>query len=187
MIKFLLFSFFHSVINFFFIKVNFLIDKKEMSDHKRKILTNKKTPLSGGFIFIIFFSFIQTEQNLLLLSTVLLLYLVGFMSDINFLTSPAKRIILQALFILFFIIIYDLTIKTVSLEKFDELLNFRVFNLFFLLACLLVLINGFNFLDGVNTLVIGNFIICLIAIYYVSDKHQLSLDFDFVRNLLILF
>ncbi len=186
MIKFLFFLFFHFVINFFFKKVNFLIDKKEISDHKRKILTNAKTPLSGGFIFLIFFPFVQTEQNLFLLSTVLALYLVGFMSDINFLTSPVKRIILQAFFILFFIIIYDLSIKTISLEKFDELLNFRAFNLFFLLVCLLVLINGFNFLDGINTLVIGYFLICLISIYYVSSKYQLSLDLNFVENILTL-
>ena len=65
---------------------------------------------------------------------------------------------------LFNFIIYttnDLSIKTVSLEILDEILNYRLFNILFLLVCLLVLVNGFNFLDGINTLVITNFIICL--------------------------
>ena len=93
---------------------------------------------------------------------------------------------MQASFILVFIIMCDLSIKTLSLEKLDEILNIKIFNVFFLLICLLVLINGFNFLDGVNTLVIGNFLICLISIYYVSSKHQLSLDLNFIENILTL-
>jgi UDP-N-acetylmuramyl pentapeptide phosphotransferase/UDP-N-acetylglucosamine-1-phosphate transferase len=108
------------------------------------------------------------------------------MSDLNLLTSPIKRIILQSCLILSFIIINDLSIKTLSLEILDELLNYKFFNIFFLLVCLLVLINGFNFLDGINTLVISNFIICLFCIYYISNKYQLSLDFIFVQNLLII-
>ena len=57
--------------------------------------------------------------------------MIGFLSDINFLTSPIKRIILQSFFILVFIIIYDLSIKTLSLEIFDEILNIKMFNVFF--------------------------------------------------------
>jgi len=186
MIKFLFFSLLHFVINNFFLKINFLIDKKRTSDHKKKVFTNIKTPLSGGIIFMICFPFIQIEQNFILLFTLLALYVTGFLSDINLLTSPIKRIILQASFILVFIIMCDLSIKTLSLEKLDEILNLKIFNVFFLLICLLVLINGFNFLDGVNTLVIGNFLICLISIYYVSSKYQLSLDLNFIENILTL-
>tara|TARA_B100001123_G_C15287536_1_gene1016166 strand:- start:929 stop:1951 length:1023 start_codon:yes stop_codon:yes gene_type:complete len=186
MIKFVLFSLIHFVINNFFLKINFLIDKKKTSFHKKKVFTNIKTPLSGGIIFIIFFPFIQTEQNFILLFTLLALYVIGFLSDINFLTSPIKRIILQTSLILIFIIIYDLSIKTLSLEILDKILNIKTFNVFFLLICLLVLINGFNFLDGINTLVVGNFLICLISIYYISSKYQLSLDLNFIENILIL-
>mgnify|MGYP001182561489 FL=1 len=135
---------------------------------------------------MICFPFIQIEQNFILLFTLLALYVTGFLSDINLLTSPIKRIIVQAFFILVFIIMCDLSIKTLSLEKLDEILNLKIFNVFFLLICLLVLVNGFNFLDGVNTLVIGNFLICLISIYYVSSKYQLSLDLNFIENILTL-
>ena len=121
MIKFLFFSLLHFVINNFFLKINFLIDKKEASDHKKKVFTNIKTPLSGGIIFMICFPFIQIEQNFILLFTLLALYVTGFLSDINLLTSPIKRIIVQAFFILVFIIMCDLSIKTLSLEKLDEI------------------------------------------------------------------
>ena len=69
----------------------------------------------------------------------------------------------------------------------DNLLEFRIINIFFLFICLLVLVNGFNFLDGVNTLVIGNFIICLFSILYLSTKNGLILDFIIIENLLIIF
>jgi len=186
MIKFLFFSLFHFIVNKFFLKINFLVDKKETSDHKKKIINDLKTPLSGGFIFIIFFLFVLFEDNYSFLISVILLYALGLMSDLNLLTSPIKRIIIQIFLILSFIIINDLSIKTLSLELFDELLNYKFFNIFFLLFCLLVLINGFNFLDGINTLVVSNFIICLFSIYYLSNKYQLSLDFILIQNLLII-
>ena len=42
-------------INKICLKTNYLIDKKDSSDHKKKIITEDKTPLSGGLVFIIFF------------------------------------------------------------------------------------------------------------------------------------
>ena len=52
--------------------------------------------------------------------------------------------------------------------------------------CLLVLINGSNFLDGLNSLVINYFIICFCAIYISSNIYNLRLDFLFVENILLI-
>ena len=186
MIKFLLFSFIHYLINFFLNKKNLLIDQKKSSIHKNKIKTNIKTPLASGLVFLICFTFIPQDQNYILYLGLVSLYLIGLLSDINFLPSPFKRIILQTISILFFVIVYDLTIKTTSIELLDKLLVFRTLNILFLSICLLVLINGFNFLDGINTLVIGNFIICLFAIFYISKKYQLNLNFYLVESVLII-
>ena len=187
MINFLLFSFIHYLINLLLNKKNLLIDKKQSSLHKNKITTNVKTPLAGGLVFLVCFNFIPQSQDYILFGGLILLYFIGLLSDIDFLPSPFKRIILQTISILFFIIVYELSIKTISVELFDKLLTFKTFNTLFLLICLLVLINGFNFLDGINTLVIGNFIICLCAIFYISKKHELYLDFYLVENVLIIF
>jgi UDP-N-acetylmuramyl pentapeptide phosphotransferase/UDP-N-acetylglucosamine-1-phosphate transferase len=186
-IKFLLFTLFHFIINKIFVKKNFLLDKQNISHHKKKVISNLKTPLSGGFIFIILATFTCQNLGYLLLFFILTLYLIGLASDINFISSPKIRILLQALCVLFFIILNDLSIRTLSIGVLDKALTFKIFNIIFLLACLLVLINGFNFLDGINTLVIGYFIICIFSIYYISKKNGLFLDFILIENLLMIF
>ena len=187
MIKFLLYSSIYYLINIIFIKYNFLIDKLNISNHKKKISSNLVTPLSGGVIFILIFPFIDLNQNYFLLFAIISFYVLGLMSDINYISSPKVRITLQTVSILSFLILDDLSVKSLSIEMLDNLLEFRIINIFFLLICLLVLVNGFNFLDGVNTLVIGNFIICLFSVLYISTKNGLILDTIIVENLLIIF
>ena len=186
MIKFLIYTSIHFLINIIFLKYNFLIDRINTSEHKKKIFTDIKTPLAGGFVFIIIYPFIDPSQNYILLFFLLSLYFLGLMSDINYISSPKVRIILQTIFILSFILISDLSIKSLSFQIFNEILNYKIANILFLLICLLVLVNGFNFLDGANTLVVGNFIICLLSIYYISDKNTLILDYKYIETLLIL-
>ena len=173
MINFSVFFIIHFLLNKICLKRNFLIDQKDTSEHKKKIITEAKTPLTGGLVFIIFFIFILFESNYLLLISLISLYLVGLMSDINYLSSPLKRIILQSLLIIMFVYSSDLTIKTLSLEMIDDLLKFKLVNILFIFICFLVLINGFNFLDGINTLVVSNFLICLLS--YIM--FQLNLAF----------
>ena len=186
MINFLLFFIIHYLIIFLLNKTSCLIDQKKVSAHKKKIKTSKKTPLASGLTFLICFTFVLGGQNYLLFVGLMSLYLIGYLSDSNLLPSPFKRLVLQTVSIIFFIIVYELTIKTISIGLFDRLLVFKTFNIFFVLICLLVLINGFNFLDGINTLVIGNFIICLLAIYFVSKKHNLYLNFYLIESILII-
>ena len=185
MIKFLLLLLLHFILNKLCIKINFLIDKNYISEHKKKIINDTKIPLAGGFVFIIFFSFIQIHENHILLFSTFSLYVVGLMSDLNILASPLKRIIVQSLIILLFILITDLSIETLSWSFLDLLLNYKTFNVFFILFCLLILVNGFNFLDGINTLVVSNFIICLLSIFYLSSKFELTVNFLLLENSLI--
>ena len=135
---------------------------------------------------LFFFSFIIPHENYVLLISIILLYSLGILSDINYLSSPSKRIILQSLLVLGFVLGSDLTIITLSIDALDRLLDFQVIKILFILSCFLVLINGFNFLDGINTLVLGNFLICLISIYYVSIEFDLSLNFMIIEKLLVI-
>ena len=184
MINFIIFFIIHFFINKICVKTNYLIDKKDISDHKKKIITETKTPLSGGLVFIILFIFVIPYENYILLASLIFLYFVGIMSDINYLSSPLKRFVLQSLVTLALILGTDLTIISLSIDFLDNLLEFKIINIFFILVCFLVLINGFNFLDGINTLVIGNFMICLIAIYYTANQYSLSINFDLIKNVL---
>ncbi len=184
MINFIIFFIIHFLINKICLKTNYLIDKKDTSDHKKKIVTETKTPLSGGLVFIIFFIVVIPQENYVLLASIIFLYFIGIISDVNYLSSPLKRIILQSLLIISFVLSSDITIKTLSVEILDNLLNFQIIQYLFILACFLVLINGFNFLDGINTLVIGNFLICLLSIYYVSIEFDLFLNFKLIEKLI---
>ena len=51
-----------------------------------------------------------------------------------------------------------------------------IIKLIFSIFCILILINGTNFMDGVNTLVVGYFILALSNILYLSEIHDLKLD-----------
>lgn len=187
MINFFLYILLHLFVNIILKKKNLLIDQKIISIHKRKVKTNIKTPLSGGLVFLIIFFSIFLEQNYILLLGIGFLYLVGLLSDINILQSPIKRIFLQTIVIVLFIIINDLSVKSISIDYINLLLEIKILNIFFVLFCLLILINGFNFLDGINTLVTGYFIICLGFLLYVAKKNQLNLDFDLIQlSILIL-
>ena len=184
MTNFIIFFIIHFFINKICLKTNYLIDKKDISDHKKKIITETKTPLSGGLVFFIFVIFVIPYENYILLVSIIFLYFVGIMSDINYLSSPPKRFVLQSLVVLALILGTDLTIISLSIEFLDNLLEFKIINIFFILVCFLVLINGFNFLDGINTIVTGNFMICLMAIYYTADQYSLSINFDLIKNVL---
>lgn len=184
MIKIIIFSLLHILINKIFLRFNFLLDRKQISYHKKKIDNKTLTPLSGGIVFIIFISFFYYDYNLTLILFTLFIYLIGVMSDLDFLSSPLKRIILQSLTILVFILLGNISIESISIDWFDTFLEFRVFNIIFLCICILVIMNGFNFLDGVNTLVLGYMLINLLAIYHLSNNFSLNFNLELYKDLI---
>ena len=185
-IKSIVFIFAHFILNNFLVKKNIFIDKVEISKHKSKVLSSKKTPLTGGLILVIFLFFTPMLQDVYFLISILLIYILGLMSDLNILSSPLKRILLQSFELLTFIIIEGLEVRTISIDFMDNLLKVEVLNIFFILLCLLVLINGSNFIDGLNTLVVNYFLMCLIAIYISSNYYNFELDYELFKNIIII-
>ena len=61
----------------------------------------------------------------------------------------------------------EVKISSIDLILFDELLENNLFNLFFVIFCLVTVLNGHNFMDGLNSLVIGNFILILLSVYFI--------------------
>ena len=57
MIKIIIFFATYLLINQILIKTKYLIDKQQISDHKKKIFTKLNTPLSGGLFFVIIFTY----------------------------------------------------------------------------------------------------------------------------------
>ena len=151
------------LLNSFFIKKNFLLN---YSGQKHQIFTEKnKIPLSGGFIVLIFLNYQLFNHNLSLVLFINILFLIGLSADANIFKSPSIRFFLQLLAVFLFIFFLDLSINSIRVDVFDKLLLNTYFNFFFVSFCLLVLINGSNFIDGNNTLSIGYYTLILLVIY----------------------
>ena len=173
------------ILNFIFAKYKILIDQTNISNHKIFIKGHKTTPLSGGIVFFLILVFFLPENYKYFTILVFFIFLTGLLSDLNILHSPAFRITFQTITIVIYLFLFDNFISSIRVDFFDNLLNIFFIKLFFTSFCILVLINGTNFIDGVNTLVIGYFILVFSNILYLSNLRNFDLDISLVSICLI--
>ena len=188
----ILFSFFFLtlitfLVRYFLIKKNFLLDNYIYSTHKNihKDLNNiYGPPLCGGIVIFLSFFF---ENSLLFLNFfIFLLLIIGVLSDANILVSPKIRILLQIIVILPFVIFFDLKLTDLRINLLNSLLQVNIISIIFTVFCILVLVNGTNFIDGLNTLVLGYYIIVLLIIIFLAAKFNLQLNQNIRLFLMIL-
>ena len=130
--------------------------------------SNKKNiPLAGGLFILVPIVFYLNDIfiNCFLIS----IYLIGFFSDRKILVSPKKRFLIQCVLILLFVAIFDIKINSSRIELFDNMLNNKIFAIPFSAFCLLILINGSNFIDGLNGLLIS----CTVIVLFMLIKLNL--------------
>tara|TARA_B100001175_G_scaffold317430_1_gene334311 strand:+ start:508 stop:1515 length:1008 start_codon:yes stop_codon:yes gene_type:complete len=168
-------------INYIVKNRGYLIDNK-YSVHK-SFSSKDKVPLTGGIFFFLFLVFYF--PNYFYLIFFFLIFLIGMLSDLNYVASPLKRIIFQILVITSFIIFTDIYINSIRIEFFDNLLENIYFKIGFTLFCYLILINGSNFIDGMNSLLLGYFTSILIVLFLLANFNNLVLDFEFVEKAII--
>ena len=138
--------------------------------------SNKKNiPLTGGLFVLIPIVFFLNDLfiNFFIVS----IYLIGFFSDRKILVSPKKRFLIQCILVLLFVIIFDIKINSSRIELFDIILNNKIFAILFSAFCLLILIYGSNFIDGLNGLLIS----CTIIILLILAKLSL-IDSSIISN-----
>ena len=146
--------------------------------------SNKKNiPLAGGLFILIPIVFFLND--LLIKFFIVTIYLVGFFSDRKIIVSAKKRFLIQCLLILLFVAIFDVKVDSSRLELFDIILNNKYFAIFFSAFCLLILINGCNFIDGLNGLLISSTIIILLILTKLNLIDNLIIS-DQSINLIIL-
>ena len=155
--------------------VSLILKKKGLflnysGDNHQSFSNVGNVPLSGG-IFLIFPIIYLYSNNLILVTFLSTIFLLGFFSDRKILVSPKKRFLFQVFSILLFVIIADLKILTSRIELFDIMLSNQVFAYLFSTFCLLILINGSNFIDGLNGLLISY---SLIVIYTLGNLELIS-------------
>jgi len=168
------------------IKINFLSNYTGYKHQKFAGLKN--VPLSGGFFLIcsclIFFYF--GNYNYLLALFLFLIFCVGLIADINLLSSPKIRFLIQSIIIISFVFLLDIQIHQTKFIFLDILLRNVYFKYFFSIFCFLVLINGSNFIDGLNGLMIGYFISIISIIFYLNSYMILDIEKNLIISLLII-
>ena len=147
-------------------------------------------PRSGGFVIILlsfFYLLFFQKINTFSYSVILLGFLyftLGLFSDIKINVKPEIRLLFM--FFIGFFIIYLLYIKVsyVQLEVLDNLIKSnKIFSSLFVCLCLVFVINGSNFIDGFNGLLIGQYLIILSILHLIIYKID---NIDYLVNFIFL-
>ena len=159
---------------------SFLINKKlllsQSGEHHQQFVEKSSVPLILGFYFLLTFTYVFIDiVQIYFLFFLFLIFTLGFFSDIKIINSPKKRFFLQALILIIFIYFLDIRILDSRIEFINIILKNNIFNFLFVLFCLMVLVNGTNFIDGLNGLVIGYYLI--ISLFLI---HKGFFDYSFL-------
>ena len=144
-------------------------------------LNERKIPLIGGVLFLILSIYLFHEKNLIFCFSIIFLFLIGFFSDTGIIRSPKIRIFFQLLVIGITVIVLNIQISSTRIEILDKILEIKFLSIIFPIFCLMILVNGSNFIDGLNGLLLGYSLIILI----ILTKLNLLNLFGFKNELLI--
>ncbi len=186
--QFLIFLALLMFVNFFFLRKNLLIDSPNVDKHKKKIIFSNKVPKSLGIIVFLFFiiNFRFDAYEKILISFI---FFLGILSDTKRLNSPKLRFFFQALIVLFYLIYSETNIQSTKIPFIDNLLRFEYFSVFLTLFCILIVINGSNFIDGLNTLCLGYYLsVSVIILLLDIDKvYNFEIIYSFISVLLLMY
>jgi UDP-N-acetylmuramyl pentapeptide phosphotransferase/UDP-N-acetylglucosamine-1-phosphate transferase len=148
-----------------FIVNNFLIKKNFLPSHSgekhQKFVEKESIQLSGGIYLGLFIAaFFFTHYKILSIFIFIILFL-GLLTDKRVFKDPGIRFFFQLLPVLGIIYFYDLQILSTRVLLFDQFLEYKLLNYIFVCFCILIVINGTNFIDGLNGLVLGYYLIVL--------------------------
>jgi UDP-N-acetylmuramyl pentapeptide phosphotransferase/UDP-N-acetylglucosamine-1-phosphate transferase len=171
--------FFSLVVSFYFLN-NIFIKKKilpNFSGETHQLYVGEKNiPLSGGLFLLLFFVIFFFKTKIILAIYLLLIFLLGLSSDFKSQIKPFLRLFFQALIIVCFVITNDLSISHTRIQILDNILLNPYHNIIFVSFCLLILINGTNFIDGLNGLVITYYLSILLVILYLNSDFDIMVD-----------
>ncbi len=162
-------------------KLNLFKDDISYSNHKIIGAENRSPLVIGGIYFFIVFLYFNPYSTINFNVTILLITLLGLMSDKNIFPNPLVRLIIQILILFNFVYFDGLQISDVRIDFFNSFLSNNTFNIIFTVFCLAVLINGSNFLDGLNGLVSGYYLIVLLSIIYLINYDLDIVEIDFLK------
>lgn len=160
-------------LNNLFLKKKILVDKKQLI---HKSFTSKDlVPISGGFLILVNLLFFNSnyQEKLFFIG----IFSLGILSDLLIIEKPLKKFFIQFFIVVTFLLLLNISILSTKIFFIDFFIKNKLFALLFSAFCLLILINGSNFLDGINTLVCGYYIIIILVILYIGHYNKINYNF----------
>ena len=115
------------------------------------------------------------------------LFLIGYLDDIKIKISPNIRLILMIISLTVLINILPIKITNIDLIFLNLWLHNQIFSSFFIVLCLLFIINGANLIDGFNGLLaINSIIINSILLFINLDNNQIEFSIFLASQIIIL-
>ena len=181
-VNFLGIFFFSFLLSLLFLKKKLLLNFS--GNNHQKFTSNSQVPLIGGLIiFLVIFSmpYFTVVSKL----AFLLILLAGILSDLKYLNSPKTRLFFQFIIVSLFLITEQINLVYTNLFFLDLLLQNFLFSILFTTFCFLIIINGSNFLDGINLLVIGYYLSITLILCILIDKNFIFLDNISIINIIV--
>ena len=100
--------------------------------------------------------------------------------------SAKKRLIFQFIIVLIFIISNDIQIINTRVNLLEKLISNNYINYIFVCFCVLIVINGSNFFDGLNTLSTGYYLLITSIMIYLNFMNVTVFQYLFLDNLLFI-
>ena len=177
-------------LNKFFINKNLLLSHS--GDKHQEFVSKKSVPLIGGiFLIFLFITFLAKLEKYYEIVILFLIFILGILTDMKILNSPKKRLLMQAFFIIILTFVSKLQIIDTRIDFFNIILESEFINFCFVVFCLLILMNGSNFIDGLNGLLVGYFTMITIILIKIDFFHFYEAENDeilfFLSTLFLVF
>lgn len=173
------------VLIYFFEKKKLLLSKS--GDTHQNFIRTKSTPLVGGIILFLSILVFNIKTLDLYLFFIFGILIVGIFSDTEKKLSPVSRLILQTTLIYTCVYFFKNTISSTNLQILDLILEYKILSIFFTTFCILILVNGSNFIDGTNLNVIGYYLSVLITIFFFTNFEKFNFLNLYLIDLILIF
>ena len=178
-ISFFLIIIFGVILNYILIKRFKILGLSNLLDsdyNKPQSFHNVSIPRIGGLIFyiifvcVIFFFTKRFYYDLFFLASVC--FFIGFADDMKLINSPSLRLFLLFLFINLIIYYFGIETPKFQILGLDEIISKNnLLRISLLSICFLFIINGSNFIDGYNGLLLIQFVIILIILAIINFNY----------------
>ncbi|MDC0469132.1 hypothetical protein OAN07_01635 [Candidatus Pelagibacter sp.] len=150
-------------VNFFLTKNNFI--PNYTGNLHQKFFNKNKIQLSGGIFLLPVLVFINYDYSSEFILAIVFIFILGLLSDLSLFSSAKARFMFQFIIIFLFLFFSETKLTSVRIDFIDFILENNISSLIFTLFCLMILVNGTNFIDGLNGLVLNYYLVITLIIF----------------------